>query len=443
MSFSKTPLQLAVAAASLGWASLGLAGAPSWNYAELSYVVDGKMPWVASGERVYLEGFGLEGAAALGEYAFVRAGVDNLVGRLAINPGEYVDVQAQDWSHFGVGGHYPVTVQGITTDLWAELSMDRVGFYGLSGNGFGYALGARTTINDRWETELWYRSASTDLDIDSNDSLDLNPKAWGVDVFYRMNDRVAISLGRYWGEQELEAEGESETGDLMVTQLGLRYLFDGNAASQGQDREIPTLSYNQIAFGYLVSGDVTLDVSNSSDDYDSEAGWLMKGRVSPWKHVFLAAENVDVGYDLSDAGETDNMILDNRLSVGVGAYLPVLEGDVAASVYGQISHDQMTFMETGLRMEGTGYRLGVRGGLAIVDAELYYHRAHTTMNLGTTSYRLKPEVIGVELGVSPFDNGAAITLGYQSQMSDFSVEGSDSEVEIDSANWFLGLRQSF
>ena len=192
-----------------------------------------------------------------------------------------------------------------------------------------------------------------------------------------------------------------------------------------------------------MSGEVTLDNDTDSSDYDSEAGWLVKGRVSPWKHVFLAAENVDVSYDLSDEGETDNVLLDNRLSVGVGAYLPLMEGDLSASVYGQVSHDQMTFLASGLRTDGTGYRLGVRGALAIVDAELYYHRAHTSTNLGTTSYRFKPEVVGLEVGVSPFGNGTAITLGYQSQMSEISIEGSDSEADVDSENWLLGLRQSF
>ena len=442
MSFTQTPLRIAIAAASLGWACASLAAAPSWNYAEASYVLDGKMPLAANDERVYLDGVGLEGAVAFGDYVFVRAAVDNWTGRLAIDPGEYVDVQSQDWSHVGVGGHYPFSLAGTTTDLWAEISMDRVGFYGFAGNGFGYALGARTAFNDRWETEVWYRSASTDLDIDVDESLDVNPKAYGVDVFYRMNDRVAISLGRYWGEQELEADGDSETGDVMVTQIGLRYLFDGSVAA-GEGQPVPALSYNQIGFGYLVSGETTVEENNDSDDFDSDAGWLIKGRVSPFKHVFLAAENVDVGYDISEGSGSDSMILDNRLSVGAGAYLPVLEGDASASVYGQISYDQMTFLQSGLRTAGTGYRVGLRGAVAMVDAEVFYHRAHTSENIGTVSYRLKPEVLGFELGVSPFGNGSAITLGYQSQMSDFTVEGSDDELELDSENWFLGLRQSF
>ncbi len=443
MSLTQTPLRLAIAAATLGWTGASMAAAPSWNYAEARYTVDGRMPWISSGERMYLDGVALEGAAAFGDYVFVRAGADNLTGRLAIDPGEYVDVQAQDWSHVGVGGHYPLTLAGVTTDFWAELSLDRVGVFGLAGNGFGYGLGARTALNDRWETEVWYRAASTELDEDTNESLDLNPQAYGVDVFYRMNDRVQISLGRYWAELELELDGDDDTSDLMVTQIGLRYLFDGNNEAGKEDKKVPVLSYNQIGFGYLVSGDVTLDSDSDSNDFDSEAGWLIKGRVSPWKHVFLAAENADVSYDLSDDGEVDNMLLDNRLSVGVGAYLPLLEGDLSASVYGQLSHEQMTFLESGLRTDGEGYRVGMRGAVSIVDAEIYYHRAHTTENIGTVSYRLKPEVIGVEVGVSPFGNGSAITLGYQSQMSDFTVEGSDNELEIDSENWFLGLRQSF
>ena len=127
MSLTQTPLRIAIAAASLGWAGASLAAAPSWNYAEARYTVDGRMPWIASGERMYLDGLALEGAAAFGDYVFVRAGADNLTGRLAIDPGEYVDVQAQDWSHVGVGGHYPLTLAGVTTDFWAELSLDRVG----------------------------------------------------------------------------------------------------------------------------------------------------------------------------------------------------------------------------------------------------------------------------------------------------------------------------
>ena len=76
-----------------------------------------------------------------------------------------IDAQLQDWSRFGAGVHYPLTLNSVELDFWAEATLDRVGFQSVAGNGFGYAAGVMASVTPQWTLGAWYRGARTDTDM--------------------------------------------------------------------------------------------------------------------------------------------------------------------------------------------------------------------------------------------------------------------------------------
>lgn len=435
----KTPLRLAALALPFTLTGLAHATLPGWNYAELSYAVDGHTSRLGTPVRPDASGFALDGAASLNDFFYLRAGVTAwdfspvMLGS--------IDTQLQDWSRFGAGVHYPLALHGVELDFWAEASLDRVGFQSIAGNGFGYAAGVLASVNPQWTIGAWYRGARTDTEM-SGDDIDIDPSAKGLDLFYRINDRVQVRLGRYWGELDLSTSGGlDEELDIVVTELGLRYLFDGKVSPRGTAAP-DMLGYNSLQFAYLLSGESDLKGGGSpTENVDAESGFVLDGRVAPWQNVFLGAHYTAISYDLSDLTGSDNMVLDDHLSIGPGVFYTLDRGDLKASGYAQVTYDRLTGVQGGIIAKGTGFRVGVRGAIGMFDAELFFRKAHTSESVSGQHIRFKPEAYGLDVAVSPFDNGLAFTLGYLQQKTDIEAGGFD--VETDSQNWLLGVRQSF
>ena len=253
---------------------------------------------------------------------------------------------------------------------------------------------------------------------------------------------MQVRLGRSWGELDLSSSGgPDEELDIVVTELGLRYLFDGKASPRNTAAP-EALAYNSLHFAYAFSGDSDVDGGGApTENVDAESGFVFDGRVAPWQNVFLGANYTAISYDLSDLTGSDNMVLDDHLSIGPGLFYTLDSGDLKASAYAQVTYDRLTGVQNGIIATGTGFRVGVRGAVGMVDAELFFRKAHTSESLGGQHIRFKPEAYGLDLAVSPFDNGLAFTVGYLQQKTD--IEAGGFGVETDSQNWLLGVRQSF
>ena len=437
MASFKTPLRLAALALPFTLTGLAHAALPGWNYAELSYAVDGKTSRLGAPIRPDVSGFAIDGAASLNDFVYLRAGATAWDFALAMIGN--IDAQLQDWSRFGAGVHYPLALNSVERDFWAEATLDRVGFQSVAGNGFGYAAGVHASLNPQWGVGAWYRGARTDTEM-TGDKIDIDPTAKGLDLFYRINDRVQVRLGRYWGELELSSNsGPDEELDIVVTELGLRYLFDGKVSPRGTAAP-EALGYNSLQFAYALSGDSDVSDGGPSENADTESGFVFDGRVSAWQNVFLGANYTAISYDLSDLTGSDSMVLDDHLSIGPGVFYTLDSGDLKASGYAQITYDRLTGVQNGIVATGTGFRVGVRGAIGMFDAELFFRKAHTSESVGPQNIRFKPEAYGLDVAVSPFDNGLAFTLGYLQQKTDIDA---GFDVETDSQNWLLGVRQSF
>jgi len=435
-SFTK-PIRLVALTLPVALTTVAHAALPGWDYAELSYAVDGKTSRLGAPIRPDVSGFAIDGAASLNDFVYLRAGASAWDFSLAML-GD-IDAQVQDWSRFGAGVHYPLALNSVEVDLWAEATLDRVGFQSVAGNGFGYAAGALASVNPQWTLGVWYRGARTESEM-SGDDIDIDPTAKGVDLFYRINDRVQVRLGRYWGELDLSSSGgPDEELDIVVTELGLRYLFDGKALPRNTAAP-EALGYNSLQFAYALSGDSDLEGGGTTENVDTESGFVFDGRVAPWQNVFLGAHYTAISYDLSDLTGSDSMVVDDHLSIGPGVFYTLDSGDLKASGYAQVTYDRLTGVQSGIVATGTGFRVGVRGAIGMFDAELFFRKAHTSESVSGQHIRFKPEAYGLDVAVSPFDNGLAFTLGYLQQKTDIEA---GFDVETDSQNWLLGVRQSF
>ena len=72
-SFTK-PIRLVALTLPVALTTVAHAALPGWDYAELSYAVDGKTSRLGAPVRPDVSGFAIDGAASLNEFVYLRAG---------------------------------------------------------------------------------------------------------------------------------------------------------------------------------------------------------------------------------------------------------------------------------------------------------------------------------------------------------------------------------
>ncbi|WP_111655538.1 hypothetical protein [Isoalcanivorax indicus] len=407
----------------------------SWDYVDLARIVDGKTHTLVINDRVYLSGFTLDTAFSVHDHVHLRAISRSWDARTPGPGGGFVNGSNNDWHSIAVGGHLPFDLAGVPMQVWGDVSVDHYSMLNLTGTGYGVGAGLRAQVLDPLELGLWYRTARTDTPIGGS-TLDLDPWLMGFDLLYSLSPNVALHLAMTRGSLSLEESGSSASFSNNTTELGLRYLFD-SPRSRVTEAPLP-LSYNQIQLGYLVSGDLK---ESGGDNWDLNEGFLISGMVSPIPNMFLAATFLGTNYDASGGGGPESINPLDQLSIGPGAYYTLVQGDLHYSGYAQITYNRMTLLD-GITMQGEGFRIGARAAWGhLIDAHLYYGDAHARARLGSSAFRVKPRVTGIELGSSPFANGFGVTLGYEDTRHDTNLGGPGSKV--DTTHWRLGVRQQF
>lgn len=412
------------------------ASAISWDYADLASVTDGKSFSFITNERVYLSGASLDAAFSLRDNVHVRTTARAWNGRLSLPPPDgYVNVAQNDWHSAGIGLSYPFSAGGMDFSGWAEVSLDNYFTSSLVGTGYGYALGLRSRWLDNYEAGIWFREAKTGLS-DGND-IDLDPTAYGIDFLYNLSPRTALRLGWSGGELALSSGGSSEKYDVSHTEIGFRYLFD--PARTRTQEALERLGYNDVYLAYAFSGKIT--ESGMGVDWDLNEGISLGFRLSPWKHIFIGAQYDGRSFD-AEGMAPDSLGLANHFAVGPGTYYTLDQGNLSYSVYAQITYNRIASLE-GVVLQGYGARAGARADYrSLLEAHVFLVEGKTRESFGGNTSRMDPGGFGVELAVSPFDNGLAFTLGYE----DISFEGSvggGPDLDLQTEQWLLGVRQQF
>jgi hypothetical protein len=410
------------------------ATAISWDYADLAYVADGKSYSFMSNDRVYLSGTSLDAAFSLHDHVHVRTMARAWNGRLALPPPDgYVNVALNDWHSGGIGVSYPFSAGGIDFSGWAEVSLDNYFTSSIVSSGFGYAVGVRSHWLDSYELGVWFREAKTGL---AGSNVDIDPRAYGLDFLYSLSPRSALRLGWSNGELRLSGGGGSIDYDVSHTEIGFRYLFD--PARSRAPETLERLGYNAVYVAYAFEGDIS--VNGSSQSLDLDEGISLGFRLSPRKHLFIGAQYDGRGFK-SDGMGPGTISLANHLAIGPGGYYTLHQGDLSYSGYAQLTYNRVASVE-GLVLQGYGGKIGAKAGYrSLLEGHVYGLAGKICDRLGGDTWTIDPRGFGVEVAVSPFNNGLAFTLGYEDVT--FDAKLSSSSVDIKTEQWLLGVRQQF
>ncbi|GEM_PF-3275687 len=210
-----TSRSLIAAGAVLGFLGLAMPASAqervSWDFLSGSLMVDGDI------EDIDLDqGYRLEGAASLGEYVFFRTRIDN--HDVDQDPGPIV-IDTQEW---GIGGHYPVDLGGVSMSPWGALSYERLSAEGAVLDGWSLNLGIRALfLNGDLEAGLGYKMAEVEND-DMDAEIDID--ALELSVAYRVVNNVDAMLNINNITLEDPDTGDSVDFDNVIS-LGARFRF--------------------------------------------------------------------------------------------------------------------------------------------------------------------------------------------------------------------------
>ncbi|HEY0633748.1 MAG TPA: hypothetical protein VGE00_00080 [Gammaproteobacteria bacterium] len=200
----------------LGAPTLALAAGPeAWDYLSLELVVTGDAEESGFADED-LEGYRLEAAKGLGEFAIVRAASNNYLVEEVLN----IDVSTQQ---LGGGAHFPITTGNVTLDLWGTLNYERFSYAGMVGTGPGIDVGLRAHLSRELELAATIKLAS-DLDFEAGNDADYT--GYTLSAAYRLLPALAIqgSFSNY----ELDADffGESFKHEHSnVLGAGVRFYY--------------------------------------------------------------------------------------------------------------------------------------------------------------------------------------------------------------------------
>jgi hypothetical protein len=412
------------------------AQAIGWNYAELSYLADGKSYYLQDEQAVFMTGLTLDSAFSVHDHVHVRGISRAWTSRIVLpSPGGYVDVAGNEWHSLGVGVSYPLSLADMVLSPWAELSLDAHGLNSIGGAGHGYALGVRSRWRDAYELGIWYRAANTEV----NDpfKVRIDPSAYGIDFLYSLSDRLALRLGWSNGDLELKGGMIREKYTVTSTEFGLRYLFDAPVEHRG-NREVAPLGYNHVQVAYAVSGNVK--VRSQNIDWDLNEGISLAFRASPRANFFFGARYDGRTYD-PGVLSLSSIAPANHFAAGPGGYYTVNQGELSYSGYAQLTYNRVAAIE-GLVLQGYGATLGVRVAYrSLLEAHVFRIDARAREKVAGDVSRMDPEGIGMELVLAPFDTGLAFILGYEEMKFGGTFFGNPLTAKTD--QWLLGLRQQF
>lgn len=186
---------------------------PSWDYLSASLILDGEVSENGNLGDVD-QGYRLEGAASLGDYAFFRSRIIN--HDLDID-GLAVEVPL-DFQEFGFGGHYPIHANGVTLAPWGAISYDRVSLEGVL-DGFTVNLGLRALFLDGdLETALEIKQGEVD-----NSAVDADLTALELSAAYYIASNIDAQLT--YSNTSLDEDGFDEFDVEDVITLGARFRF--------------------------------------------------------------------------------------------------------------------------------------------------------------------------------------------------------------------------
>lgn len=211
----QTVLMGGAAAMLLGLSAPGVAAEhPSWDYLSLEWVASGDIEVNTAKES--LDGYRLEAAKALGEFAFVRAGSNAYT--VDAN-GVDIDLGMQQ---LGLGFHYPMAVAAGSIDPWAAINYERVTMEGIVGTGAGIDIGVRGMLMPTLELAA---SGKVFGDLDFGDPGDADYTGYTISATFTVVPKVAIqgSFSNY--ELDFDDPGIPTFKYKDVIGLGVRLMY--------------------------------------------------------------------------------------------------------------------------------------------------------------------------------------------------------------------------
>jgi len=204
-----------------------LADAPSFNYVQFDYIVSGDTEVKSAGASESFDlqqGYGLQGAFEIGDYAFVMGRHMSLDYEDDIGLGLGADLDnavMNDMTFIGVGGHYLVA---DLVDLYGAVGFSRPTLLNIAGEGYGLEIGARANFG-MVNAGLWYNMGRTDTKA-GGDSLDIDPELLGLDVAIEFApDAPQLVLSYVDAKHEVKIGNDKLDAEYDHFSIGVRKTF--------------------------------------------------------------------------------------------------------------------------------------------------------------------------------------------------------------------------
>lgn len=185
-----------------------------YNYAQISYIVNGEIDPDGAPSIDNDGGFGLEASALLGDNIFVRGTA--LTVKYDLN-GVNTDAALSDMAFIGPGLRYGHALGPVHADLYGQATYDRLAIGGAVADGYGGELGARFLLAPGIELDGWYRAGVAQFGGGNN----ADPRLYGA--------RLIVSAPNHGRWSQLA---------LVFDYMGGQINFDSPAA----DMDIKTLA---------------------------------------------------------------------------------------------------------------------------------------------------------------------------------------------------------
>ncbi|MDT0635734.1 hypothetical protein [Spectribacter hydrogenoxidans] len=193
------------------------ADADPFDFVEFVYLFGDEVETRQGGTQTRADidrGLRVRGSAALGELAFVEAGVDTL----HVDTAGQAEDAAGDWYSVGPGLRGAFALGAGELDLFGRASYERVTL-GAIFDGPGATLGARYRVAG-FEIAPAVKAFATD-----GNGADFDGQSWSLDLLYRLSPAVALLLHSRYTDAEIEGAGATTEVEQTVFGAGLRFGF--------------------------------------------------------------------------------------------------------------------------------------------------------------------------------------------------------------------------
>lgn len=194
-----------------------------YNYAQVSYVVDGEVS--GSGSDIDNDGgFGIEASALLSDFIFVRGSALTLDYDLN---GVGTDAVLSDMAFIGPGMRYGHAIGPIHADIYGQVTYDRLVVADTVADGYGGEVGARFLLVPGIEFDAWYRAGVTQFSGNNN----ADPLLYGLRLILSVPNQgkwsnVALVVDYMDGKVKFDQPvlGKDNV-DISALSVGLRATF--------------------------------------------------------------------------------------------------------------------------------------------------------------------------------------------------------------------------